>query len=55
MDENMAVYADDIKAHLHAAVENDSLILPVLPEITLEVREVDDVDTVMVARPQSCA
>jgi len=49
----MAVYADDIKAHLHAAVENDSLILPVLPEITLEVREVDDVEIVIAARRQS--
>lgn len=35
----MAVNADDIKGQLLSAVENDSLVLPTLPEIALEVRE----------------
>lgn len=35
----MAVNVDDIKAQLLEAVDNDSLLLPTLPEIALEVRE----------------
>ena len=35
----MAVNVDDIKAQLMQAVDNDSLVLPTLPEIALQVRE----------------